>query len=449
MRQAGPLAADLQRPLWAPQPLGEAPEQAAAADGRTETEKRMAPARNLDLARLLWPVEPEAFFRDTWEKKHLTVARNDPGYYGGLFSLPDVDALIAFTRPAVVDPVEMNRAPASPKSFVRGWLPGHDAEPPEIYPNLGELRSLYAQGKTVIITAVEHRWHPVALLCRNLEAVFHCPVQANMYLTPGRAQGFSAHYDTHDVFIVQVEGRKHWRLYGAAESLPVDGDAVGVPRDRLGPPQEVCLEAGDLLYLPRGHAHEAFTSECASLHLTVGVYSYRWTDLVRAALMSVSQRDVRFRESLPAGWMANGGSVGPVRDRLQELLKIVAEEARAEDALGLLGARFLSELRPLPHGAFVPRDADGVGLDTVVEKNAGMVCRVVAQGDGIAIQFPGNQVAGPAKVASALHFIACTPRFAVRTLPDDLTADGKLVLVKRLVREGLLTVAAAAPPRAD
>ena len=42
-----------------------------------------------------------------------------------------------------------------------------------------------------------------------------------------------------------------------------------------------------------------------------------------------------------------------------------------------------------------------------------------------------------------------TPRFAVRTLPDDLTADGKLVLVKRLVREGLLTVAAAAPPRAD
>ena len=44
----------------------------------------------------------------------------------------------------------------------------------------------------------------------------------------------------------------------------------------------------------------------------------------------------------------------------------------------------------------------------------------------------------------ALHFIARTPRFAVRSLPDDLTTDGKLVLLRRLVRDQLLRVVSAA-----
>jgi hypothetical protein len=406
----------------------------------------MAPPSDLDLARLLWPVEPEAFFRDTWEKDLLIIPRNDPGYYGGLFALRDVDALLAFTQPTFLDAGEFEVGTPRPKNIVRGWLAGHDARPPEIYADIGQLRSLYAQGKTVIVNAVERRWHPVAVLGRNLEAVFHCPVQANMYLTPKGAQGFPAHYDTHDVFIVQLDGRKHWRLYDPEQSLPLDGDAIPVPRERLGRAREVCLAAGDLLYLPRGHVHEAFTAECASLHLTVGVYSYRWIDLLRAALLTVGQRDARFRESLPVGWMEDGRSVAPIRERLEELLRVVADLAPAADALAILGARFIGELRSLPHGAFTAQDADGVGPDTVVERSAGVVCRVVEQGGGVTIQFPGNQVSGPVKIASALHFIARTQRFPVRALPDDLSADGKLVLVRRMLREGLLAVAAAAPP---
>ena len=50
------------------------------------------------------------------------------------------------------------------------------------------------------------------------------------------------------------------------------------------------------------------------------------------------------------------------------------------------------------------------------------------------------------KIAGALDFIARTDEFAVRDLPDDLTGEAKLVLVRRLIHEGLLTVAAAVRP---
>jgi hypothetical protein len=69
-----------------------------------------------------------------------------------------------------------------------------------------------------------------------------------------------------------------------------------------------------------------------------------------------------------------------------------------------------------------------------------MVCRVVPQANGVTLHYPGNRLDGPARIASSLEFIARTPRFVVRNLPGSLTPEGKLVLVRRLVRERFLSV---------
>jgi len=55
----------------------------------------------LDLADVLRPIEPEAFFRDYYEKQPLHVARNDVEYYRDLFSLRDLDEVIAFSAAQV------------------------------------------------------------------------------------------------------------------------------------------------------------------------------------------------------------------------------------------------------------------------------------------------------------------------------------------------------------
>jgi hypothetical protein len=408
------------------------------------------PARGFDLVKLLWPVEPEAFFRDTWERKPLVVARKDPGYYAGLLTSRDVDEVIAFTRPKFLEEpgALLKTQVMPPPRFIQGWLPDEHAIVNESYPGVNEVGAAFARGKTLILTAMQCRWGPVAALCRNLDAAFECPTHANLYLTPPGSQGFNPHYDTHDVFVVQLEGNKHWRLYGTPKPLPTADDRARITRDMVGAvTQEFRLSPGDLLYMPRGLVHEAFTpDDCSSLHLTVGIRVYRWVDLLYYAVGGLAEQDVRFREALPLGVLSSGAAAC-LEDRFRELLQVLAQNARVEGAVNNLADRYYGSLGVLPDRYFLPpEDAERIDLDTVLERRPGAVCRVHEGPDWAGIQFPGNRVTGPAKIASALHFVARTPRFAPRALPDDLSDEAKLVLVKRLVRERLLTAAAAPGP---
>jgi hypothetical protein len=394
----------------------------------------------LDLPRLLHPVEPEVFFRDFWEREALLVGRDDPAHYDGLFALRDVESVIAFTRPKFASPDDLMPGGAA-RSFIQGLLPDDEAAA-GAYPDLGGVRAAFARGKTLILTAMQCRWGPVAALCRRLEERFGCPVHTNLYLSPPGAQGFDAHYDTHEVFVLQIEGAKHWRLYGSARELPLAEERATFARGKLGPPtREATLRPGDLLYLPRGHVHEAFTSDRLSLHLTVGVKVYRWSDLLHQVVDAVSARDVRFRASLPPGLLTNCPAAA-AGERLRELLTALAEGARADEAVGRLATAFLSRLAPLPGGSFAVPDPDAIGPDTVLERVPGAICREVEVPDGRAgLQFPGGSLEGPPKTAAALHFIAHAPRFTARSLPGGLTPDARLLLVRRLVRDGLLRLA--------
>jgi ribosomal protein L16 Arg81 hydroxylase len=118
----------------------------------------------------------------------------------------------------------------------------------------------------------------VARLVQNTRLLFNCEASVNAYLTPAHAQAFHAHFDTADVVILQTHGEKLWRPHGAWADLPVRrSPAVPSPE---GVAEQVVLWPGDLLYLPRGFAHEPSTDAAASLHLTLGLYLYRWKDLI-------------------------------------------------------------------------------------------------------------------------------------------------------------------------
>ena len=399
------------------------------------------PTTALDLGTLIAPFDQETFFRDYWEQQPLLISRGAAAHYDGLLASADVDQVVAFTRPRFDDPGAFTAEPPRESSYVRGRLPEHPGHDATRWADGNDVRRAYGRGKTVVIMGMQQRWMPIAALCRELESVFFCPVHANMYLTPDGAQGFDAHFDTHEVFVLQLEGSKHWRVYGAPRPLPGVEERFNLPKDELGPPREVRLDPGDLLYLPRGFVHEAFTSECHSLHLTVGVNVYRWSDLLHEALADLAARDSRFRASVPAGALRGSEPAASFASQFRELLGTLAHDACLESALESLGSQFVSSLRPLPVGPFFASRADGeLDADTLLERRSDMVCRVVQEGRWVEIQFPGGRVGGPPKIAAALRFVACTERFRVRDLPDELGNEGKVVLARRLVHERLLNV---------
>jgi len=394
-------------------------------------------ARDFDLGKLLRPVEPPSFFRDYWEKSPCVIPRGNRKYYSDLFSIGDVDSLISLTSPAPSESdlsvVRTEGGELSSRAILRT---------PDGIPDIYFLYKAYDEGYTLIVNGLHRRWGPIATLCSKLEGELHQRVGANLYFTPRHAQGFLPHFDTHDVFVLQLEGAKVWRLYDVSVPLPLEESHKSVSKDEIGSPKrEVVLDAGDLLYIPRGHVHEALTSDASSLHLTVGIHVLRWTELVKDALMLAAEDDVRFRETVPIGFLNSGGAIELLKTRLYELLEALAEGSHGEEAIRRFSEHFYKGGSPAPDGHFVSIDqAHGISTDTVVRRRAGMICSIYNAEGSVGIRFPGNMVSGPAPIEQALHFIAETEEFAVRNLPDILTDNAKRVLVSRLVREGLLAI---------
>jgi len=400
-----------------------------------------------DFDRLLSPIAVDAFFQLHWERRPLSLLRNRSDYYAGLFAPTEVDTLLYFTRPLFSSAAAGSGQQAPHPTVLRGLLqesaaPGGDLR-------LSELRKLYSQGQTILLHGLQFRSPNVARLCRNLELSLRHPVNVNLYLTPAHAQGFSPHYDDHDVFIIQIDGVKHWRLYGSGKDLPLKSDEQMVPRERLGAAQEeVILHPGDLLYMPRGHVHEAFTTEQPSLHLTIGVEVFRWADLLASAVACLSQKERGLRQAVPVGLLCNDRAA-LLEQQFRQVLELLSNRAELEDALAQLGERLVGQLPELPDGHFTePLEWEDVGLDTLLCRRPGLLCQVLDEGESVSIVFPGNRLRGPEKIAPALRFLASHPGcFTARALPDELGDAAKLTLIRRLIREGLLTRAAASELR--
>lgn len=385
---------------------------------------------------LLSPIKSENFFRDFWEQEPLAIHRRRADYYGDLCSLDGLEETLAFSRPRFAYPES-----AATSTYIRGLPADSPAAAAGAPLGVAQVRQAFDGGKSVVVMGMEKRRPAVAELCRGLEATFGCPVHGNLYLTPSNSQGFAPHFDAHEVFVLQLEGVKHWRLLGAGCDLPLASDAADRQRRPFDEPREVRLEAGDLLYIPRGHVHEAFASEHASLHLTIGVNVYRWVDLFHRALTLAARRDVRLRKSLPGGALLEAEP--DAREQFAQLCESLIESMTSkevfEQALRSLGDEFFGSLPMLPCRQFAAlNDLDSLDLDSLWQKHPQAICRVVENDWESAIEFPGNRVAGPKRIGPAIRFIAAATQFTARDLPGELNDEGKRVLVRRLCREGLL-----------
>ena len=192
--------------------------------------------------------------------------------------------------------------------------------------DLPRLFALYDAGATLVLSQMHQVHPPLGHFCRGLERVFMHAVQCNVYLTPPGAQGFRAHYDTHDVLILQVQGEKLWRHW---PTPPVPFANNRTPWQNQPPPPEEqrtqMLRPGDVLYVPRGILHDAVSQGAQnSLHLTIGLLGHSWGDALHAALNVMEREDPTLRQLFPTWRLAEGG----VSDDLMQ------EAAKRLSALG-------------------------------------------------------------------------------------------------------------------
>jgi len=371
--------------------------------------------------------DPARFVAEYFARAPLHRPGADPAAFADLLTLADVDHIVSSTAPRQpAFRMVKDGKPLPPGSYTRSARIGSRPAPGLADP--GRVWDEFAAGATLVLQGVHRYWPPLTRFCRDLELALTHPVQVNVYATPPASQGLGIHHDPHDVFVLQVHGGKRWDVYGATP-----GGADQPPLIATG------LVPGDCLYIPRSFPHEARTAESASVHLTIGILGRTWADVVRAAVSGVV--DELAGQPLPVGWAEDpAGLAAGVTERLAEVGRRVA----GLDAAGLAereAERFWLSRPPLLEGQLGQvLDLDAVDDDAVVRRRPGAVCRIAVDGDRLRVVLGDRVLHMPARLERAVRAVAGEDAgdVTVGDLAPHLDGPGRLVLARRLIREGLL-----------
>ncbi|MCJ8743866.1 hypothetical protein PDJAM_G00099200 [Pangasius djambal] len=424
---------------------------------------------------LIHPVTTKTFFRDNWEEKPLLIRRQNPHYYEGLFSTAEFDRILRN------DDVQYG-VNLDVTSYTNGKRETHN--PPgralpysvwDFYENGCSLRMLNPQAFSSTV------WNVLSIL----QEKFGSMAGANVYLTPAGTQGFAPHYDDIEAFIVQLEGKKHWRVYNPRSEDDVLSlvSSPNFSQSEIGKPMlDVVLEPGDLLYFPRGFIHQGnCLPDAHSLHITISSYQRNsWGDLLLkvmpAALEMAMEEDVDFRKGLPLDYLTymgvqNSDKEDPRRDRflshMEGLMKKLVSYAPVDAAVDQKARGFLHDCLPpvltpgekasSVYGAPV-RFEDGEAVDLTTHMKAQTKIRLLRAGiarlcsDGEAVHLyyttensrvyhkeePKSMEINAEHTDAVEFLIHSYPKFVtISSLPCD-SAEDKVSLAEMLFAKGLI-----------
>jgi ribosomal protein L16 Arg81 hydroxylase len=373
---------------------------------------------------LIAPTTDEEFRARYWERKPLIIQRGNPGYYGDLFTLEDFDSSI--TR----GPDYVKTAEATAKKNSKHQGATADA--------LEHVLSDMRDGHTLILDSM-HNFEPkLKELCRVLAQETGHRFQTNIYLTPPKGKGFTAHWDNHDVFVLQVLGSKHWKVEKERRAFPErDGVIPEGERDFRGEIHEFTLKQGDMVYIPRGFVHAAECGEESSMHITLGVYPTTWSDLLAAAARCAVLRDENLRYALPFGYMKSGDE--GMMKRITGDLRNMMEPAFLERVLERFREEYVKKA-PLDISGQVKSffEAAELQLDDRFGVRSGLFY-TLRKGEGtVTLNVGTRTITFPDFFGEALAFALAQPAYAIRDLPGELEDEERLVFVERLMQEALI-----------
>ncbi len=297
----------------------------------------------------------DRFMRRHWQREPLLVRGAFPGFADPL-------------SPAEV--LALARSPDAPSRLVerrgRGWNVEHGPF------SAARLKRLGKRDWTVLVQDTNHFSREADRLLARFDFIPHARIDDVMvsYALPGG--GVGPHVDSYDVFLLQGRGRRRWRISRQKDLAFVPGLDLRILA-RFEPEQEWTLEAGDMLYLPPGVAHDG-VAETECLTWSIGFRAPADRELVAGFLDFLHER------LAPKGGYRDPGSAparrpGEVPSTLEAHIALAIARIRwsAADAREFAG-RFLSEpkahvyftapARPLPLAPFARLAArNGLALD--------------------------------------------------------------------------------------
>jgi JmjC domain len=379
----------------------------------------------------------DRFIDDAWARRPVHYLAADPQAFADLLTLDDVDLMMssmALRLPTFRLIKDGSTLPES--SYTKTGRAGSTpmtglADPPRI------LR-LFDEGATIVLQGMHRFWPPLARFCRELEVALGHPTQVNAYITPPGSQGLAVHEDSHDVLVLQAFGTKHWEVWDTRSPgstlTPAEVAADGPPAISAE------LQPGDVMYMPRRTPHAARTQETLSGHLTVGIPSLTWREVLKEPLLEILGAP-EFDEPLPAAYHRDREAFAALVDDRMEEIGRRWEKADPVDVAGRSVDRFLTTRPPLLRGGLVAiAQLESLDDRSAVRRREGSICELSMREGRLTVLLGDRALVMPGWCEPAMRTVAERASIRISDLAPHLDLEGRLTLVRRLVREGLLEV---------
>ena len=381
------------------------------------------------------PIDDKYFLDNHFEKSHLVIKRNSPDFYSSLITFRDIEDVLfsqKFNAPSfrLVD----SKTSTFPKISTFCKKDSNVIDPIKYIKG-------YADGHTLAMGGFQQHSFSLRKFCYDLEQKFGHPFQTNLYLTPEDSKGFSPHWDTHDVFVLQISGKKHWNIY--ENSVILADKNLEFEKDGFEPGKVIdqfLLEQGDLLYIPRGLTHDAYTSSDKSLHITTGMLGFTWSQFVIEATLKLSREYSEFREFIPTGIL--NSSTEMTQKKVAQLMKILTNELTERNGI----KRFNAQLKSSQNNCSTNQLNQVLELKNLSE-NTNVVCRqdvhfeMEEKDNLVFLKFYDTLLKFPKHCSGVIKDLVNRNKpISVKELTGELDNDGKVVLVRTLIKEGLVNM---------
>lgn len=391
---------------------------------------------DLSMDWLLAPVTKEDFFANYYERKYLHIPRADHSYHSSLLSIEAVDELL-YSQVVRFPSVRMtnSKEEVPPEKYVMG---------DRILP--AQVIKYFSEGSTLILSGLHDHIASLGRLCSFLTRTMGHKFQTNIYITPKGSQGFNVHYDTHDVFVLQVKGRKKWRLYAENPiELPSKLQEFEKGKYTHGPlVEELILEEGDLLYIPRGIMHDADTLDEMSMHITTGMLGFTWTDLLIEGILDLSKKDPELRKYIPCELMTASKETPAFRKDFDAVLGQLMKGLDLEQIVSRMRKELVKTQKPNISGVLQTALAlEDITASTSFTARKDVMISVSTSEKNVTLEWSGKKVEFPMFTLPAIEFLTgkdAGTSFTAADLPECMDEAGMLAMLKRLTKEGYLSI---------
>ena len=273
---------------------------------------------------LLGGMSPQQFMRRHWQKKPL-LARQATTAPPALVTRSEMFAL------AARDDVESRLIQCDRRGR---WTLRHGPVPRRALPPLAQ------PGWTLLVQGLDLHVDAAHELLSQFRFVPAARLDDLMLSYASAEGGVGPHTDSYDVFLLQVQGQRRWRVGSAGPARLRDDVPLKMLAD-FTPEHDWLLGPGDMLYLPPGWAHEGVAVGGDCMTASIGFRAPRADELAQALLArladaaALSDRAARYRDAMQGASSTPGAIPAALQAFAQRaLVRAVADPLAVQRTLG-------------------------------------------------------------------------------------------------------------------